>query len=125
MSPSHAQLAAENVFLREPLACDVEREVRPNGADNASRSALVVPSRFVARRELLTIVRPATVVRWRRDVFLLCWRAKSRLTSLATPWDGRGSCTERGSNPGAANGSLQIIESVGLMRKGFAGARNQ
>ena len=85
MSPSHAQLAAENLFLREPLACYVERESRR---------------------------------------LLLCWRAKSRLTSLATPRDGRGSCTERGSNPGAANGSLQIIESVGLMRKGFAGARN-
>jgi hypothetical protein len=59
---SHARLAAENLFLRKQLACYVERKVRPKGADNASRVALVLLSRFVAWRELLTILRPDTVV---------------------------------------------------------------
>ena len=61
---SRARLAAENLFLRKQLACYVERKVRPKGADNASRVALVLLSRFVAWRELLTIVRPDTLVRW-------------------------------------------------------------
>jgi hypothetical protein len=60
---SRARLAAENLFLRKQLACYVERKVRPKGADNASRVALVLLSRFVARRELLTIVRPDTAQR--------------------------------------------------------------
>lgn len=51
---SRARLAAENLFLRKQLACYVERKVRPQGADNASRVALVLLSRFVAWRELLT-----------------------------------------------------------------------
>jgi len=58
MFPSHAQPAAENLFLRKQLAYYVEREVRPKRADNASRIALVVLSRFAKWRELLTIVRP-------------------------------------------------------------------
>ena len=44
---SRARLAAENLFLRKQLACYVERNVRPKGADNASRVALVLLSRFV------------------------------------------------------------------------------
>ena len=65
---SRARLPAENLFLRKQLACYVERKVRPKGADNASRVALVLLSRFVAWRELLTIVRPDTLVRWHRGV---------------------------------------------------------
>jgi putative transposase len=78
MSRSHAQLAAENLFLRKQLAYYVERKVRPKRADNALRIVLVVLSRFVEWRELLTIVRPNTLVRWHRDVFRLFWRLKSR-----------------------------------------------
>jgi putative transposase len=78
MFRSHGQLAAENLFLRKQLAYYVEREIRPKRANNASRIALVVLSRFVEWRELLTIVRPDTLLRWHRDVFRLFWRAKSR-----------------------------------------------
>jgi transposase InsO family protein len=46
--------------------------------DNASRIALVLLSQFVDWRELLTIVRPDTLVRWHRDLFRLFWRLKSR-----------------------------------------------
>jgi hypothetical protein len=64
-----AQLAAENVFLRKQLACYIERQVRPARMDNASRIALVLLSHFVKWRELLTIVRPETLVRWHRDLY--------------------------------------------------------
>ena len=63
-----AQLAAENLILRKQLACYIERQVRPRRTDNASRIALVLLSHFVDWRELLTIVRPETLVRWHRDL---------------------------------------------------------
>jgi hypothetical protein len=78
MLQSRAQLAAENLFLRKQLACYIERQVRPRRTDNASRITLVLLSPFVEWRELLTIVRPETLVRWHRDLFRLFWRLKSR-----------------------------------------------
>jgi hypothetical protein len=75
---SRTQLAAENLFLRKQLACYLERNVRPHRTGNASRIALVVLSRFVTWRELLTIVQPDTFVRWHRQEFRLFWRWKSR-----------------------------------------------
>jgi transposase InsO family protein len=78
MFRSHTHLAAENLFLRKQLACYLERRVRPRRTDNASRITLVVLSRFVQWRELLTIVRPDTLVRWHRGLVGLFWRAKSR-----------------------------------------------
>jgi hypothetical protein len=78
MFQSRAQLAAENLFLRKQLACYIERGVRPRRADNAARITLVLLSPFVDWRQLLTIVRPDTLVRWHRDLFRLFWRLKSR-----------------------------------------------
>jgi hypothetical protein len=75
---SRAHLAAENLFLRKQLACYVEREARPGRTDNASRIALVLLSHLIDWREVLTIVRPDTFVRWHRELFRLFWRAKSR-----------------------------------------------
>ena len=75
---SRAQLAAESLFLRKQLACYVERKVRPKGADNASRVAPVLLSRFVAWRELLTIVRPDKLLRRHRNQYRLFWQAKPR-----------------------------------------------
>ena len=65
---SRSHLAAENLFLRKQLACYVERQARPKRADNATRITLALLSRVVAWRELLTIVRPDTLVRWHRDL---------------------------------------------------------
>jgi putative transposase len=78
MFRSRADLAAENLFLRKQLACDLERQVRPHRTDNASRIALVALSRLVEWRDLLTIVRPETFVRWHRNLSRLFWRVKSR-----------------------------------------------
>ena len=75
---SRAELAAENLFLRKQLACYLERQVRPRRTDNASRIAFVALSGLVKWRDLLTIVRPETLVRWHRDLYRLFWRVKSR-----------------------------------------------
>ena len=69
-------------LLRKQLACYVERQVQPRRTDNASRIALVLLSPFVDWRQLLTIVRPDTLVRWHRDLFRLFWRLKSRHRGL-------------------------------------------
>ena len=66
------------MFLRKQRACYIERQVRPRRTDNASRITLVLLSKFVDWRELLTIVQPDTLVRWHRDLFRLFWRLKSR-----------------------------------------------
>ena len=78
MCRSRTQLAAENLFLRKQLAYYVERQVRPRRADNAARITLVLLSRLVEWPDLLTIVRPDTLVRWHGELFRLFWRAKSR-----------------------------------------------
>jgi putative transposase len=68
----------ENLFLRKQLACYLDRQVRPHRTDNASRIALVALSRLIVWRDLLTIVRPETLVRWHRDMYRLFWHVKSR-----------------------------------------------
>jgi hypothetical protein len=42
---SRSHLAAENLFLRKQLACYVERQVRPNRPDNATRITLALLTR--------------------------------------------------------------------------------
>src|SRR5262249_11036557 len=75
---SRAQLAAENLFLRKQLALYVERQVKPRRADDATRFTLVVLSRRLEWRQLLTVVKPETLIRWHRKGFRLFWRWKSR-----------------------------------------------
>lgn len=75
---SHAQLAAENLFLKKQLALYMERQVKPRRADDATRLALVALSSLVDWRHVLTIVRPDTLVRWHRKGFRLFWRWKSQ-----------------------------------------------
>ena len=75
---SRAQLAAENLFLRKQLAMYVERSVKPRRADDATRIDLVGLSRFLEWRQLLTVVKPETLIRWHRKGFRLFWRWKSR-----------------------------------------------
>src|SRR5215510_2602896 len=75
---SHAQLAAENLFLRKQLALYLERQVKPRRADNATRLTLVALARLIEWRRLLTVVEPETLIRWHRKGFRLFWRWKSR-----------------------------------------------
>src|SRR5882762_10714424 len=75
---SHAQLAAEHLFLRKQLAFYVERQVKPRRADDATRMALVALSWLIEWRRILTVVKPDTLIRWHRKGFQLFWRWKSR-----------------------------------------------
>src|SRR5262245_42061826 len=75
---SRSQLSAENLFLRKQLALYVERQAKSRRADIATRITLVALSRFVEWRQLLTVVKPETLIRWHRKGFRLFWRWKSR-----------------------------------------------
>jgi transposase InsO family protein len=75
---SRAALAAENLFLRKQLALYRERQVQPRRASDPVRLGLVLLARCFAWREALTIVQPATLLRWHREVFRLLWRWRSR-----------------------------------------------
>src|SRR4051812_42535789 len=66
---SRPPLAAENLFLKKQLALYVERQVKPRRADEATRISLVALSRLVDWRRILTIVQPATLIRWHRRGF--------------------------------------------------------
>jgi putative transposase len=72
------QLAAENLFLRKQLALFQERRVKPRRPDPATRVVLVLLSRLLDWRALLTVVQPDTLVRWHRQGWRLLWRWKSR-----------------------------------------------
>jgi len=73
-----AALAAENLFLRKQLALYRERQVKPRRASDPLRLALALLAQCFAWREALTIVQPATLIRWHRQAFRLFWRWRSR-----------------------------------------------
>jgi len=75
---SRSRLAAENLFLRKQLALYRERRITPRRADDATRITLVMLSQLIDWRAVLTIVQPATLIRWHRKGFRLFWRWKSR-----------------------------------------------
>src|SRR5215210_8794828 len=75
---SRARLAAENLFLRKQLALYQERHVKPRRPDPATRVILVLLSRLLDWRSLLTVVQPDTLIRWHRQGWRLLWRWKSR-----------------------------------------------
>ena len=62
-----ARLAAENLFLRKQLALYHERRVKPKRSDPATRAVLLLLSRLVDWRSILTIVRPDTLIWWHRQ----------------------------------------------------------
>jgi hypothetical protein len=57
-------LGCGELFLRKQLVLYVERQVKPQRADDATRITLVALSRLVAWRQLLTVVKPETLIRW-------------------------------------------------------------
>ena len=84
---SRAQLAAENLFLRKQLALYQERHVKPMRPDPATRVVLVLLSRWLDWRSMLTVVRPDTLIRWHRQGWRLFWRWKSRSGRPPIPVD--------------------------------------
>ena len=75
---SKSALMAENLFLRKQLALYQERRVKPRRPDPATRVVLVLLSRLLDLRALLTVVQPDTLIRWHRQGWRLLWRRKSR-----------------------------------------------
>src|SRR4030095_10189455 len=69
----HVQLAAENLFLRKQLALYLERQVKSRRADDATRIALVALSRLIDWRQVLTVVKPDTLIRWHGTGFRRFW----------------------------------------------------
>jgi hypothetical protein len=72
-------LAAENLFLRKPLALFQERKVKPRRADDSTRWMMATLSRMF-RRDALVNVQANTLTRWHRKGFRLFWRWKSKPT---------------------------------------------
>jgi putative transposase len=77
LRPSPA-VAAENLFLRKQLALYQERHVKPRRATNTTRMTLSWLTRWFDWRRALTIVQPATLIRWHRQGFRSFWRWTSR-----------------------------------------------
>jgi putative transposase len=71
-------VAAENLFLRKQLGLFVERRVKPHRATDAIRFTPARLSRLFDWRNVLTIVKPDTLIRWHRKGLRLFWKWKSR-----------------------------------------------
>src|ERR1019366_6365687 len=76
-------VAAEVLFLRKQLASYQDHNIRPRRLTDAAQLSLVLWSRLFDWKEALTIVTPATFIRWHRKSFKLYWHCKSR-TSWVT-----------------------------------------
>ncbi len=84
---SPTALAAEILFLRKQLALYRERSITPRRATPATRLTLVWLARWFDWRHALVIVQPATLIRWHRQGFRLCWRWTSRAGRPPIPID--------------------------------------
>ncbi len=82
---SQAELAAENLALRQQLAVLENKSKRPR-LRKRDRIFWVWLSRLWAGwRSVLVIVQPDTVVRWHREGFRLYWRWRSRAGKVGRP----------------------------------------
>jgi hypothetical protein len=72
------RLAAENLFLRKQLALYLERQVKPRRVKAATRLTMVLFSKLFVWREVLTVIKPETLIRWHRQGVQLFWRWKPR-----------------------------------------------
>jgi hypothetical protein len=72
LRPSPA-LAAENLFLRRPLALYQERQVKPRRATNTTRMTLSWLPRWFDWQQASAIVQSATLIRWHRQGFRWFW----------------------------------------------------
>jgi putative transposase len=75
---SRTAVAAEVLFLRKQLAYYQDHNIRPRRLTDAAQLSLVLWSRLFDWKEALTIVTPATFIRWHRKSFKLYWHCKSR-----------------------------------------------
>ena len=76
---STGAIRAENLVLRKQLAQYMERGIKPRRVDFALRVSLALLTRLFDWRDVVVIVRPATIVRWHRSGWRLFWRFKCKL----------------------------------------------
>jgi putative transposase len=82
---THRRLALENLALRQQIAV-LQRSVKRPHLKKSDRLFWVLLSRIWADwAEILTIVRPETVIRWHRKGFRLYWTWKSRRNGQGRP----------------------------------------
>ena len=85
ISRSKQDLILENALLRQQLIV-VKRQVkRPKLTWRDRALVVVLASRLKTWKQTLLIVKPATVLRWHRDLFRWVWRRKTRVKNV----DGR------------------------------------
>ena len=72
---SAGAIRAENVVLRKQLAQYMERSIKPRRVDFVLRGSLALLTRVFDWRDVVVIVRSATIVRWHRTGGRLFWRS--------------------------------------------------
>ena len=82
---SHADLALENLALRQQLALLQRRSKRPRFGRLDRAFWVWLSTRWPGWREVLHVVRPETVIRWHRQGFRAFWTRKSRRGRTGRP----------------------------------------
>src|SRR5437899_10689210 len=82
---THADLALENLALRQQLELLGRRSKRPRFSPLARVFWVWLSQRWVRWREALHVVRPETVIRWHRLGFRAFWTWKSRRGRVGRP----------------------------------------
>jgi len=77
---THLALLTEVLFLRKQLTMLLDRGIRPRRARRLDHLWLVLLSKCFDWRDALFIFKPATLVRWQKDLVRRLWRWKSRPT---------------------------------------------
>ncbi|UCE62060.1 MAG: transposase family protein, partial [Phycisphaerales bacterium] len=82
---SQAELAAENLVLRQQLAVLEQGSKRPRLRNRDRIFWAWIARLWPNWRSVLVIVQPATVIRWHKQGFKLYWRWKSRTAKVGRP----------------------------------------
>jgi hypothetical protein len=82
---SQAELAAENLALRQQLAVLGHKSKRPRLWKRDRIFWIWLSRLWAGRRSVLVIVQPDNVARWHRDGFRLYWRWKSMAGNVGRP----------------------------------------
>ena len=78
LARTRAELLAENALLRQHVIV-LQRSIERPRLHRDDRLLLLVLARLTRRwRDALHVVSPETLLRWRRDLFKVLWRRKSR-----------------------------------------------
>jgi len=92
---THADLAIENLALRQQLAVLQRRRRRPRLAWSDRFFWVTLSRAWSHWREVLLVVKPGTVVRWHRVAFRRFWAWRSRRPPGRPPTDGDVRCLVR------------------------------